>query len=419
MPSTRNVLPPAVAEQGDVMYYQLQAAIAHGYVQPAFQPIVSMRDSTIAGFEVLARWHDPSKGDISPSEFIPLFEQYDLIDCLSDALMVQACSVAATWKPPFFLAFNISPNQLLRENLPKRIAAIAVQAGFPLNRLQVEITESALLADNEMARRLLQELNLLSVKVGIDDFGTEHSNFARLESLRFDKLKIDARFVRSLDSDVGKRRIVAAIIGLGQSLGLAVVAEGVETIQEETILRAYGCDLGQGWLYGKGVPAEEAGLLVQKNGGQFEFTQTLDVSPFQQLLQLSSLYQQAPVGLCFVDLGYRHVRANERFAAIHGMTAAELEGKSLYDVMSEEQADNAKRFLLSSMESHTAIPNLYCAHDRKYLFFSSRVVDIDHAVIGFSVVSIDISMQNSAGCFGPQEFGKCPWMEINPNSLQD
>jgi PAS domain S-box-containing protein len=407
----KNLLSSMATKQNDIRRC-LQTAIERGHIWPVFQPIVSIRTGAIAGFEVLARWNDPDRGSISPAEFIPLLERHDLIDSLSDTLMQQACAAAVAWNHPFFLAFNISPDQLVRDGLPERVAAIASRTGFPLHRLQVEITEGSLFADEHMAYRLLQELNVQGVKVAIDDFGTGHSSLARLESFPFDKLKIDIRFVRSLDGDMAKRRIAAAIVGLGQSLGLAVVAEGVETVQEEAILGDYGCDLGQGWLYGKGMPAEDAHLLLQGASGPYELVSPLDVSPFQQLLQLGSLYRQAPVGLCFVDLDYRHVRVNDRFAAIHGMTVKELEGKSIFDIMRREEAEAAKQFLLASMESDTAVPNHYHARGREYIFFSSQVVDIDGTPIGFSVVSVDAEIQAKAECFGLQRLRECPWAII-------
>lgn len=367
---------------------ELKAAIRQGLIWQAFQPIIAIKDRTVAGFEVLARWTDPTGEERSPATFLPLVKRCKLLGMLSLVQIHRSCTVAAGWPGEFFLAFNLTPQQLAVASFPKKLAEIAAETGFPLHRIQVEITEDALITKVEKTLSILRELSLLGVTVSIDDFGTGYSSLARLEAFQFQKLKIDARFVSGVDQDASKRRIVAAIIGLGHSLGIRIVAEGVEREEEEAVLQGYGCDLGQGWLYSKAVPADFVPALLAQRGTSAKTTGGLDASPFLQLLQLEALYRQAPVGLCFVDRAYRHVRANHRFAAIHGMTPEQIEGRTIFEVMNEEKSERAKIFLDRSLQSDVAIENRYQSEDGKdYLFFSSSVRDIDGSIIGFSVVS--------------------------------
>lgn len=375
---------------------KLRDAIHQGHIWPAFQPIIDIRSGAVAGFEILARWSDPELGEISPLTFIPLLEEQGLIDALTNALMQQACGDAANWPGNFFLAFNISPVQLIQEGLAERLVLTTLNAGFEPQRLQVEVTEGALLPDKEIAFSTLSALLDRGITISIDDFGTGYSNLERLSVFPFRKLKIDARFVRNLDADASKRRIVASLIGLGHSLGMSIVAEGVETQAEEAILRELGCDLGQGWLYSKAVRAELAFAVLFARGERLALHPPLDISPFQQLHQLDSLYRQAPVGLCFMDLHLRHVRANDRFARLHGLTAAELEGKAIDDVLTGDHLTTARSVLdqlLSGVESQT---QEYCLNGRDILVISHKVIDVGGEVIGFSLVSLDVTEQNKS-----------------------
>lgn len=367
----------------------LISAIQNDHIWPAFQPIVDIRSGVLTGFEVLARWTDPQYGEISPVDFIPVLEQRNLIELLFNHLVQTACPAAANWPGHFFLAFNISPKQLIGKALPLELSETVRAAGFPLHRFQIEITESSLISDVEEAYARLHEFDDMGVKVALDDFGTGYSSLARLEAFPFRKLKIDACFVRALDRDSSKRRIAAAIIGLGQSLGITVVAEGVETKQEEAVLRDLGCDLGQGWLHGKPMTKHDARRTLERFDPVEHTAPPLDVSPFQQLHQLATLYKQAPVGLCFVDLNHRHVRANDRFASIHNMTGAELEGKTVSDVMSGPTLATVKRILDLSLHSDEPITENYIHGDRHIRVINTRVVDLTGEVIGFSAVSID------------------------------
>jgi PAS domain S-box-containing protein len=262
------------------------------------------------------------------------------------------------------------------------------------SRIQLEITESSLISDSAAAYRTLNRLNEIGVSISLDDFGTGYSSLARLESFPFQKLKIDAQFIRGLEHDHRKRRIVSSVIGLGQSLHITVVAEGVETEREAAILQGLGCPLGQGWLYGRGVPAPEAFHFLQNFPEMAGPASVLDTSPFQQLHQLETLYEQAPVGLCFLDLRFRHVRANDIFAAMHGLTARELEGKTIYDVMTGELLERVETVLGRVLGTDPLPPQDYRMGNKEFRVFAQKVRDIGDEVLGFSVVSIDVTEQN-------------------------
>lgn len=373
---------------------RLEIALMREDIWPAFQPIVDLRSGSLAGFEILARWSDPELGDISPAQFIPLLDKHQLVDTLLEALLQSACAAAARWQGRFFLAFNVTPDQLLRDDLPDWLSAIASRTGFPLGRVQMEITESSLISDSAVAYRTLNRLNQIGVAISLDDFGTGYSSLARLESLPFRKLKIDAQFVRGLEHDNRKRRIVSSVVGLGQSLDITVVAEGVETETEAAILRALGCPLAQGWLFGKGVPASQAFDVFQRLPQMPAPTSLLDTSPFQQLHQLETLYEQAPVGLCFLDLHFRHVRANDIFAAMHGLTGRELEGKTIYDVMEGEILKRVETVLSRSLGTDPLPPQDYRMGSKEFRVFAQKVCDIGGENLGFSVVAIDVTEQN-------------------------
>lgn len=373
---------------------RLEKALERGDVWPAFQPIVDISSGALAGFEILARWSDPEAGEISPVKFVPLLEKHRLIDALLRALMRAACIAATKWQGRFFLAFNVTPDQLLGDNLPIWLSAVASQTGFPLSRIQLEITESSLISDSNAAYRTLNRLNEIGIAISLDDFGTGYSSLARLEAFPFRKLKIDAQFVRGLEYDNRKRRIVSAVVGLGQSLDITVVAEGIETEAEAAILRSLGCPLGQGWLYGKGVPAAEAQKVYERLPEMAAPGSVIDTSPFQRLHQLETLYDQAPVGLCFLDLHFRHVRANDIFAAMHGLTGRELEGKTIYDVMQGDTLKRVEAVLSKALGPVPLPPQDYFMGKREYRVFGQKVSDISGDNLGFSVVAVDVTEQN-------------------------
>lgn len=310
-----------------------------------FQPKVDLRTGAVLGFEALSRWKHPRHGLISPGSFIPLLEKTGLSHTFTARMLHKVFAEARDFLPEsMFISVNISPPQMLRGSLPAMVERASEEEGFPLRRLVLEITETALLDDLERARASAKALKSLGVRLSIDDFGTGYSSLHHLQVLPFDEIKIDMSFVRSMLHERESRKIVAALVGLGHSLGMITVAEGVEETAQAAMLISMGCDRGQGWLYGKPAPASELADMTAPPGGKRsghriecpkrgETCANLEAYPAQRLAQLQAIYDGAPVGLCFVDSRMRFVSINERLAALHGRTVPEHLGRSVGEVV--------------------------------------------------------------------------------------
>jgi PAS domain S-box-containing protein len=308
---------------------EIAQALDNGSFHPHFQPLVQLRTGDLHGFELLARWKHPSLGWIQADEFIPLAEQDGWIDRLSRELFHKAFSAMAALPSSLTLSVNISPIQLRNPRLPLEIQEIARKTGFALDRLTVEITESALTDEPANASAVSEAIKAFGCKLSLDDFGTGYSSLTKLQSLPFDEIKVDRSFVSSMTERRDSRKIVAAVVGLGQSLGLVTVAEGVETLEQGQMLRWLGCDLVQGWLYGQAQPAEELPNIVA-NFRRREFSASplrglgrassgsADLPPAVRLAQLQAVYDGAPVGLAFVDRDLRYRMLNRRLAQMNG-----------------------------------------------------------------------------------------------------
>ena len=305
---------------------------------PAFQPYVELRTGQLTGFEILARWQHAT-----PDEFIPWFEAMGLSDRLTQAMLEKAFAVPLLAQGSMHLSINLSPIQLQNPGIPVLVAACAQRAGFSLDRLTIEVTESALLKDLTRARAVACELKELGCQLALDDFGTGYSSLLHLQSLPFDKLKVDRSFVSSMTDVRENRKIVAAVVGLGQSLGLTTVAEGVETASQASMLLWLGCDLGQGWLYGKPAPADQVPRLLSARPQTFQSVMpstpegssvvALDSLPGQRLGQIQAIYDGAPVGLCFLDRRLRYVSLNRRLAEMNGAPIRAHLGKTVAEVV--------------------------------------------------------------------------------------
>lgn len=321
----------------------LQRALDNGEFFPVFQPVVELRTGQLTGLELLARWRDATLATIPPDEFIPQVEATGLISRMTQALLEKAFASEALVQSGLHLAVNLSAHQLQDPALPGLIAACAERGGFGLDRLTLEVTESALLKDLTRANAVARELKGLGCRLALDDFGTGYSSLRHLESLPFDKLKVDRSFVCSMTEVRESRKIVAAVVGLGQSLGLITVAEGVETAAQASTLLWLGCDLGQGWLYGKPAPAEEIPRMLGAPTQVFTSMMPLapdgssvvglDSLPAQRLAQIQAIYDGAPVGLCFLDRRMRYVSLNRRLAEMNGAPVKAHLGKTVEEVI--------------------------------------------------------------------------------------
>ncbi len=237
---------------------ELRLGITRGEIAPFYQPIVKLPSREVVGFEVLARWNHPTKGLIAPDDFIPMAEERRLIADLFYSLLRQACSDARNWPAHLHLAINVAPQQVQDTALPERILTILTETGFAPSRLEVEITETALVNGLDAARSTLISLQSLGVQIALDDFGTGYSSLYHLRELRFDKLKIDKSYVTSLKQGNERAKLVDAIIQLGTSLSLETTAEGIETSTNLDWLSQQGCTFGQGYLFGCPMPKEAA-----------------------------------------------------------------------------------------------------------------------------------------------------------------
>jgi diguanylate cyclase (GGDEF)-like protein len=232
---------------------ELRSAIPNGDIIPFFQPVVRVDTGELAGYEVLARWPHRLRGMISPVDFIPVAEDAGLVDAMFWALLAQACRKALDAPGEFMLAVNISPSQVRDQWFPEKVLRTLRETGFPPQRLEIEVTESAMIGDVARAKSSLMSLKNQGVRVALDDFGTGYSSLFLLRELPIDKLKIDRSFVARLTTDRENATIVGALVGLGKALGLQVTAEGVEDEETADALRAMGCEFAQGFLYGAAI----------------------------------------------------------------------------------------------------------------------------------------------------------------------
>jgi predicted signal transduction protein with EAL and GGDEF domain len=243
------------------MQEDLRSALDCGELLLHYQPQMKMSGETI-GFEALARWQCPKRGMVAPDTFIPIAEESSLIISVGEWALREACREAASWPHPLTIAVNISPIQFRQGDLPRLVHSILLETGLAPGRLELEITESAMINDFSRAVSILNRLKSLGVKIAMDDFGTGYSSLSYLQSFRCDKIKIDRIFISDLESNYHSRAIVRAVIGLGQSLNLPILAEGVETEAQHAFLVQEGCDEVQGYLTGRPLPIADYAKLV-------------------------------------------------------------------------------------------------------------------------------------------------------------
>jgi diguanylate cyclase (GGDEF)-like protein len=237
----------------------LRNAIINDTVDVHFQPIVRLRDNRVVGFEALARWIDPDLGFVSPAVFVPLAEERGFIDTLSETLLRKAAEATLAWPRDLFLSFNLSSVQLMDLRTSYNTLSILNSVGFDPRRLEMEITETAVMTSADTARRIIKELKDAGIRISLDDFGTGQSSLGRLRDFTFDKVKIDRAFVSAITTDRTSEHIIKAIITMCEGLDLEVVAEGIETEAEAQKLRELGCGMGQGYHFGR--PADAAATL--------------------------------------------------------------------------------------------------------------------------------------------------------------
>lgn len=234
----------------------LQSALEHNEFLLHYQPQVRMTGETI-GFEALLRWRSPKRGMVYPGSFIPLAEESKYIIPIGEWVLREACREAASWSRPLKVGLNVSPVQFHHGDLPNLVHSILLETGLAPARLEIEITEGVLINDFSRAVAILRRLKSLGVTIALDDFGTGYSSLSYLHSFPFDKIKIDRSFISDLDCNRHSMAIVGAVIELGHSLSIPIIAEGVETELQHALLAKEGCDEMQGYLFGKPLPISD------------------------------------------------------------------------------------------------------------------------------------------------------------------
>ncbi|MCJ2101180.1 EAL domain-containing protein [Methylobacterium sp. E-046] len=234
----------------------LHRAIEGGELTLHYQPQVTTEGGELVGFEALVRWRHPERGLLPPGAFISLAEETGLILPLGEWVLRAACREAARWERPLKVAVNLSPRQFQQADLPERVLAVLTETSLSPTRLELEVTESVLINDKARALGILRRLKAFGVSISMDDFGTGYSSLATLQAFPFDRIKIDRSFVGNVEESPQAAAIVRAVLGLGRSLGMGVVAEGVETTAQMRFLVSEACDEVQGYLVGKPQPIE-------------------------------------------------------------------------------------------------------------------------------------------------------------------
>lgn len=241
----------------------MQRDVAEDGFQLRYQPQVSLADQRITGFEALMRWPHPIRGMVSPAVFIPLAENTGAIHKLGVWALRRACLDALTWPQPWRVSVNTSPLQFGQDDFAATVSRALNDTGLPPERLEIEVTESVLIADTERVLRSLRALKDIGVRVSMDDFGTGYSSLSYLWRFPFDKLKVDQAFVRHMTDTGELNAIVGTIVAMGKALNLNVTAEGVETPQQLDDLRRFGCDEAQGFLIGAPITTEDIAAFAK------------------------------------------------------------------------------------------------------------------------------------------------------------
>jgi diguanylate cyclase (GGDEF)-like protein len=250
------------ARSRHALEHDLRGALEANQFHLVFQPQVRLDTTELTGFEALLRWKHPSRGFVSPAEFIPIAEENGLIVPIGEWVLRTACATAASW-PDMTVAVNLSPVQFHSRGLVAMVTSALAEAGLPSQRLELEVTETALLDDSEATISILHQLRALGVRVSLDDFGVGYSSLSYLRKFPFDRIKIDRSFVGTLGESPESVAIVRTIASLGSVLGVETTAEGVETIEQLDFVRECGCTAVQGYYFGKPCPAAEVGRTIE------------------------------------------------------------------------------------------------------------------------------------------------------------
>lgn len=241
-------------EQRKLIERELRVALVRKEFVLHYQPIYSFKNKKLLGYEALLRWEHREFGDIAPDVFVPIAEDAGLISDLGSWVLHQACKDAMSWPKHVRIAVNVSSLQLRTKRFLAHVTSALAESGLPTNRLELELTESALIENYEMAGQMISDLKKLGVRIALDDFGTGYSSLAYLHQFQFDKIKIDRSFVQAYETRRESAAVVNAVLMLAKELGITTTAEGVETEEQFRALASRGCDQAQGFLLGRPEP---------------------------------------------------------------------------------------------------------------------------------------------------------------------
>ncbi|GJE03350.1 EAL domain-containing protein [Methylobacterium isbiliense] len=258
-----------------LLEHDMRHAIARGEMYLVYQPQTDVATGAVTGFEVLLRWRHPERGSVSPAVFIPIAEESGIILQIGEWVLREACREAASWPNPLSVAVNVSAVQILTPHFVQLVHEVLFQTGLKSERLEVEITETALIRDPSRAQSNLRQLKALGVRIAMDDFGTGYSSLSNLRTYPFDKIKIDSSFIRAVDANDQTAAIVRSVLGLGRGLGLPVLAEGVESEEELRFLASEQCQAAQGYLMGR---PGAIGLFSQHTHGRKDERDTSEMA---------------------------------------------------------------------------------------------------------------------------------------------
>jgi diguanylate cyclase len=248
-----------------LLEHDLRQAISRGELRLVYQPLIAIPSRKVVGFEALLRWTHAKRGEVEPSEFIPIAEDAGIILPIGEWVLREACREAVTWAEPLTVAVNVSAVQIHNDNFAHVVHEILFETGLPPARLELEVTETALVRDLNRALATLRRIKMLGVRIAMDDFGTGYSSLSNLRAFPFDKIKIDRSFIKSVNVNGQAAAIVRSVLGLGHALNLPVLAEGVETTAELSFLENEKCNEVQGYLLGKPAEANTVGSLINGN----------------------------------------------------------------------------------------------------------------------------------------------------------
>jgi predicted signal transduction protein with EAL and GGDEF domain len=240
----------------------LKGGLARGEFRLVYQPLIDLEENRICCLEALLRWDHPERGLVPPSDFVPIAEETGIIVPIGEWVLREACMAASKWPENVRIAVNLSPVQFKNRALVNQVTSALHEAGLDPSRLELEITESLLLANTELTLEMLHRLRALGVRISMDDFGTGYSSLSYLRAFPFDKIKIDRSFMTGLSPREDNMAIIKAVIGLGKSLGMSTTAEGIETEDQLAAVREQGCNEVQGFLFSPPLPVSGVEALL-------------------------------------------------------------------------------------------------------------------------------------------------------------